>query len=61
MGYSLYGRATPMKRAEIGPAFLLSGNLPGTSTSVPSPSIPAGTVFFYSVIAIDSKGALSPW
>jgi hypothetical protein len=63
--YSLYGRAstptpptTPMKRADIGPTYLLTGNIVGTTTGIP---VPAGSLFYYSVIVTDSKGALSPW
>src|SRR5262249_16565066 len=50
-GYSLYGRlATPMKRAEIGPTNLLVGNIAGTGTSIASPAVSAGNIFFFSVI-----------
>jgi hypothetical protein len=68
--YALYGRPsgigpappwTPMKRSDIGPTYLLSGNVVATSTSIPSPAMAAGSIYYFSVITSDSKGALSPW
>jgi hypothetical protein len=59
--YSLYGRLTnPMKRSDV-PANLILGNIVTTSTTTASPAVGAGQVFYYSLIATDSKGALSPW
>lgn len=56
--YVLYGRVNPFRRSEIAPAMIVRDNLTSTALSIP---IPAGTMFFYSVIAVDDKGAQTPW
>lgn len=56
--YSLYGRATKFQRSEVGPGLLIQSNIPGTSVNIP---LPPGTQFYYSVIAVDNRGATSPW
>jgi hypothetical protein len=55
--YQLYGSATPFRRSQIGSVTLINGNITGTTTTIPTPSGP----YFYSVIAVDGRGALSPW
>lgn len=56
--YTLYGRTTLFRRADIAPALLIASGLSGPSTTVPTP---AGSFFCYSLITIDNRGALSPW
>jgi hypothetical protein len=37
---------------------IIRDNLTGTTVTIPKPS---GSLFCYSVIAVDNKGAPSPW
>jgi hypothetical protein len=54
----MYGRSTPFHRSQIGPALLLADNLQGTAATIPPP---AGSLLFFSLIAVDNQGAQSPW
>ena len=58
--YVLYGSANPFRRSQITPAMIVPGygNITSTSTSIPTP---AGTLYCYSIITVDNRGAVSPW
>ena len=56
--YVLYGRSTPFRRSDLTPALIVNGNVTSTSLTIPAP---AGSLFCYSVIAVDDKGAQAPW
>ena len=58
--YVLYGSADTFRRSQIAPALIVPGfgNISGTATSLPAP---AGSIYYYSVIVLDNKGAESPW
>jgi hypothetical protein len=55
--YDVYGAQNPFSRAAIG------GMTPLVTRTVPNAtvSLPAQTTFFYSVIAADARGSLTPW
>lgn len=55
--YVLYGSISKFRRSDISTMTPINSNIPGTSVSIP---LPAGT-FYYSVIAVDNRGAMSPW
>ncbi|HEY3176120.1 MAG TPA: C25 family cysteine peptidase [Candidatus Polarisedimenticolia bacterium] len=56
--YLLYGGAMPVDRLRIETMTPLISGITGTSTQTP---IPSGTMFFYTVIAVDAKGNKSPF
>jgi hypothetical protein len=56
--YVLYGQANPFRRSQITPAMIVRDNLAGTTVTIPRPS---GSLFCYSLISVDNKGAASPW
>src|SRR5207249_6055963 len=48
--YVLYGRASPFRRSELAPALIVRDIVTSTTVSIPPP---AGSLFCYSVIAVD--------
>jgi hypothetical protein len=55
--YEIYGAAAPFRRQDIGSTPLV-GSVTGLSLRVLAPT---GPVFFYSVVAADRRGNLSPF
>lgn len=56
--YALYGSTQPVPRHLLGPGNLIQDNLTGTSLEVPDPDV---TLYYYSLIVVDSRGNLSPY
>jgi Peptidase family C25/Fibronectin type III domain len=54
--YEIHGSAMPLSRAQISPSTLL-----GTTVGTFFSHLPPGGQFFYTVIAVDRRGAISPF